>query len=166
MAGPSRGRIALPPHSHRMRAFDAGGGAARSLGMLAARLAKPRNRDTSAMIDEFVSVSGMVRSECLAPFPPPMAKADLGLRHVRGGRTECHEFSSLIGELSAHATGELSSMAFQVGVRTPHMPPVTARDGVGCNRHKPYCADPPAPRRNTASPIAPYPAHFAIGTLA
>ena len=39
-----------------------------------------------------------------------------GLRHARGGGLECHEFSSPISQRSANTTGELSSMAFQVGV--------------------------------------------------
>jgi hypothetical protein len=38
---------------------------------------------------------------------------------------ECHEFSSPTSKPSAKATGELSSMAFQVGVKAPRMPPAT-----------------------------------------
>ena len=49
--------------------------------------------------------------------PPPVTKAGLqAFVTYEGGGSECHEFSSPISERSAKATGELSSMAFQVGV--------------------------------------------------
>ena len=60
-----------------------------------------------------------------AAFSLPLWQRPKAFCHARGGRKECHEFSSPVCTRSSDATGELSSMAFQVGVSAPHMPPVT-----------------------------------------
>ena len=78
------------------------------------------------MIEKFAGARGLFRSEFLARFPPPVAKAGFqDFATHEGGGPNATSLARPSASHPAHATGELSSMAFEVGVEAPRMPPVT-----------------------------------------